>query len=129
MCLSSHDLLAQPFAMSIISTLRVSRARKRERSGRWRASAGRGGSVQGKTGTWCSPSCSTALAPLPLALQLLLELLEEAPIRALDDKLLGAGLEHPGLVQTQGVEAHRILGVILPPDVVGELLDDLQGSV
>ena len=36
----------------------------------------------------------------PLLLQLLLQLVEEAPVGALGHELLGAGLDHPELMQT-----------------------------
>src|SRR5215468_6242129 len=65
--------------------------------------------------------------PPPLPLQLLLQLMEETPVGALGDELLGAGLDHTGLVQTEGIEAYRILGVVLAPLVVGKLLHGLQG--
>src|SRR5438309_1446031 len=52
---------------------------------------------------------------LPLLLQFPFELGEEAPVGALGDKLLGAALDHPHLVQAQGIEAHRILVVVLTP--------------
>src|SRR5712691_1926047 len=65
----------------------------------------------------------------PLLLQLLLQLLEEAPVSALGNDLLRAALDHPGLVQTQGVEAHRILGVVLAPLVVRDVFDGLESVV
>ena len=65
----------------------------------------------------------------PLALQLLFQFIEEAPVRTLGNELLGTALYYPGLVQAQGVEAHRILGVILAPHIVGEFLQDPQGIV
>ena len=50
-----------------------------------------------------------------LRLQLPLQLIEEAPVGALGDELLGAALDHPDLVQAQGVEAQGVLGAILAP--------------
>src|SRR4030095_14688226 len=116
----------------------LNRARKRERSGRWRASAPGLREVQGRAGTQCSSACSTILEPLAvwglqcrssLSLQLLLQLVEEAPIGPLRDDLLGTGLDHPGLVQPEGVEAHRILWLVLAPAVVRDLLQRLEGIV
>src|SRR5215510_11592433 len=46
----------------------------------------------------------TSLPPLPL--QLLLQLIEEAPVGALGDELLRAALDHASLVQAQSIEAH-----------------------
>src|SRR5215472_16676554 len=40
-----------------------------------------------------------------LALQLLPQLIEDSPVRALRDELLGVGLDHAALMQAQGVEA------------------------
>src|SRR5215470_6612123 len=107
-------------------------------------------------GTRCSPTCPTALephpawdlerrsrhrseslwvpvpapqAPPPLALQLLLQLVEEAPVSPLSDELLGGALDHPRLVQAQGIEADRILGVVLAPLPIRKLLNGLEGIV
>jgi hypothetical protein len=55
-------------------------------------------------------------APLPL--QFPLQLVEEALVGALGDELLGARVDHPRFMQMEGVEAHRILGVVLTPLVV-----------
>src|SRR5439155_17889892 len=65
----------------------------------------------------------------PLALQLLLQRVEEAPVRALGQELLRAALEHPYLMQTQGVEAQGVLGALLTPLAIGDLLDGLEGIV
>src|SRR6266540_4792890 len=105
-------------------------------------------------GTRCSPACSTALkphavwsrerrlrhqserlwppfpapqAPPPLSLQLLLELVEKAPVGALGDDLLRAAFDHPRLMEAQGVEADRILRIVLPPAVVPDILHGLEG--
>src|SRR5947207_2760091 len=72
------------------------------------------------------PPVSAPPAPPPLLLQLLLQLVEKAPVGPLGDNLLRARLDHPGLVQAQGVKAHRILGVILAPLAVGKLLHGLE---
>src|SRR5919108_1314008 len=65
----------------------------------------------------------------PLALQLFLQLGEEAPVGALGDELLGGALQHPGLVQAQGVKTYGVLGVILTPLGVRDLLQRLEGVV
>ncbi len=64
-----------------------------------------------------------------LFLQLLLQFLEEAPVGALGNKLLGAALDHPSLMEAEGVEAHRIFGIILTPPPVGQLLHHLKSRV
>ena len=38
----------------------------------------------------------------------------------------GAALDHPHLMQAQGVEAHRVLRVVLPPVAVGDLFQRLE---
>src|SRR5215831_3965923 len=78
-------------------------------------------------GTRCSPTCSTGASPL--ALQLLLQLIEEAPIGTLRNDLLGTTFNHSSLMQAQGVEAHGIFGIILAPPVVGNVLHRLEGIV
>jgi hypothetical protein len=40
----------------------------------------------------------------PLPLQLSLQFIEEAPVGALGDELLGRALDHAGLMEAQGVE-------------------------
>src|SRR5271169_4075819 len=66
-----------------------------------------------------SPPCSR--------LQLAFEFVQEAPIRAVGDNLLRARLDNTGFVQAQRVEADRVLGVVLPPIVVRDLAQCLQG--
>src|SRR5262245_23557754 len=89
-------------------------------------------------GIRCAPTCSTALEPpavwglvcrSPLSLQLLLQLVEEAPVGALGDNLLRGALEHPDLMEAQGVEPHGVLGVVLAPPAVRDLLHSLEGVV
>jgi hypothetical protein len=58
----------------------------------------------------------------PLSLQLPLQFIEETPVGALGDELLGDAFDHPGLLEAQGEKAHRVLGIILPPAIVGDLL-------
>src|SRR5438132_6776517 len=64
---------------------------------------------------------------LTLTFQLSLQLVEEAPVGALCDDLLGAGLDHPGFVKSESVEAHRVLRIVLPPDVIADLLHRPKG--
>jgi hypothetical protein len=44
-------------------------------------------------------------------LQFTFELVEEAPVGALGNQLVRAGLDHPRLVQAQSLEPQRVLGV------------------
>src|SRR6266536_6448792 len=62
----------------------------------------------------------------PLCLQLLLQLVEGAPVAASGEDLLRARLDHPRLMEPERVEAHRIGWVVLPPPSVGDLLQGLQ---
>src|SRR2546427_337718 len=64
---------------------------------------------------------------LTLTFQLPLQLVQEAPVGALRDDLLWAGFDHPGFVKSKGVEAHRVLRIVLPPDVIANLLHRLKG--
>jgi MarC family membrane protein len=64
-----------------------------------------------------------------LPLQLLFHFIKEAPVGALGDDLLRGAPDHPYLVEAQGVEAHGVLGVVLPPVVIGGLLHGLKGVV
>src|SRR6266542_975152 len=82
------------------------------------------GSASG-LGAACAPAESsasiaprTAMRPSTLTLQLLLQLVEEPPVRGLGEDLLGTRLDHARLVQAEGVEARRVLGVVLPPFAV-----------
>src|SRR5262249_14799636 len=68
-------------------------------------------------------------APPRLSLELLLQRVEEAPVSALADDLLGAALDYPHLVQAQSDEAHRILRVIFTPAVIGNILHHLEDIV
>src|SRR5688572_17076376 len=71
----------------------------------------------------------TASRGAPLSLQFPLQLVEEAPVGALGNELLRTRLEHPGLMEAQGIEAHRVLRVILAPFVIGQLPDGLERIV
>src|SRR5690242_12420814 len=59
-------------------------------------------------------------------LQFALELIEKAPVSVLGDELLRAGLDHPGFRQAQRIEAERVLGIVVAPDVVADLAQRLQ---
>ena len=63
----------------------------------------------------------------PLSLQFLLQLVEETPVGALGDELLRRALDQTDLVQAQGIEAHGILRIVLPPPIIGHLLHRLEG--
>src|ERR1043166_8366520 len=75
----------------------------------------------------CAPAFSTGTSSSSPSLQLLLQLSEEAPIGALGDELLRACFDHPSLVKTEGIKAHRVLRVELPPLVIRQFLHGLQG--
>src|SRR5262249_2438476 len=64
-----------------------------------------------------------------LLFQLLLELVEEAPVGPLGEDLLGGALDHPCFVQAERIKADRVLGVVLAPLRIGELPQCLQGIV
>jgi hypothetical protein len=59
-------------------------------------------------------------------LQLAFELVEEAPIRVVGDDLLWARLYHPYFVQSKRIEPNRVLGIVLAPFVVRDLVQRLQ---
>src|SRR6266581_2969579 len=61
-----------------------------------------------------------------LYLQLLLQLVEGAPVRAPGENLLRACLDHSRLVESERVKAHRVGRVVFPPPGVGNLLEGLQ---
>src|SRR5438034_3213530 len=44
------------------------------------------------------------------------------------DDLLRARLDHPRLVQAQGVEAKRVLRIVVAPPAVGDVLQRLERS-
>ena len=69
---------------------------------------------------------SEARAPDCSCLQLALELVEEAPVGALGDELVGGGRDHPRLVQPERIEPQRVLGVVLAPAVVREVRQRLK---
>src|SRR5690242_6177651 len=51
----------------------------------------------------------------PSRLQLLLQLVQEAPVRSIADDLVRRGPDHPNLLQQQAVEADGVFGVVLAP--------------
>src|SRR5262245_48218493 len=63
--------------------------------------------------------------PAYSAFELLLQLIEKAPVGSLRDDLAGARLDDARLPQTQGPEPHRVLGFVLPP-LEADLFDRLQ---
>src|SRR6516162_6225143 len=65
-------------------------------------------------------------SPASSSLQLALELVEEAPVGALRDDLTGRRLDHARLVQSQRVEPDRVLGIVVAPARVLDLLHRLQ---
>src|SRR5262249_53728296 len=68
----------------------------------------------------CAPS---------LSLELALELVEEAPVGCVGDHFVGREFDHAGFAQPQRIEANRILGIIVTPFVVRDLLQGLQRIV
>src|SRR2546427_5237884 len=75
------------------------------------------------------PPRSTLFPYTTLFRSLLPELVQEAPVGALGDDLLGTGLDHPGLVKAEGIETNRVLRVIVAPLRVGQLLHRLERIV
>src|SRR5882757_10265897 len=66
------------------------------------------------------------LARMAGLLQLLLQLGQVGEVRSPLEDLPGRALDEPGLLQAQGVEADGVRRVVLPPDVVGDLLEVLD---
>src|SRR5262252_818001 len=62
-------------------------------------------------------------------LQLAFELVEEAPIRALGDDLVGARLDQTGLMQTERIEPQRVFGVVFAPLLVRDVTQGLQSVI
>src|SRR5262249_38214954 len=62
-------------------------------------------------------------------LQLLLQLVKDPPICTLRNELLRTRLDHPDLVEAQGMEAQRVFGIGLAPAVVGPGLEHLQAHL
>src|SRR5215471_11677238 len=59
------------------------------------------------------------------SLELPFELIEDSPVRALRDELLGVGLDHAALMQAQGVEAQGVLRHVLAPARIGNFPERL----
>src|SRR3954468_5009029 len=55
-------------------------------------------------------------------LHLALELIEEAPVRVLGNELLRVGLDQSGFLHAQRIKAERVLGIIVTPHVVTDIL-------
>src|SRR6267143_2872210 len=76
--------------------------------------------------------CIIAIGYLPFwrsRLQLALELVQKAPIRAVGDYLLRARLDEADFVKPQGIIADRVLGIVFAPFVVRNLVQRLQGII
>src|SRR5205823_3687109 len=67
--------------------------------------------------------------PLRSRLQLAFQLVEEAPVGAVGDDLLRARLDEAQFMQTERVKPQRILRVVFPPFIVGELAQRLESIV
>src|SRR5262245_19992379 len=66
----------------------------------------------------------TAFPTLPL--QLLLQLVEEAPVGALSEDLLRGGLDETRLAKPERIEAHRVVGIVLFPLPIRHFLQGLD---
>src|SRR5262249_12504613 len=64
-----------------------------------------------------------------LCLQLALEFVEEAPVGVFGDHVLRGRLDETRLAHAQSIKANSILGVVLPPFVVGNILKRLRRVV
>src|SRR5215472_5794337 len=62
-------------------------------------------------------------------LELAFQLVQEAPVRAFGDDLVGARLDKASVVQTQRIKAQGVFGVVFAPFVVRKLADALQRIV
>jgi hypothetical protein len=59
-------------------------------------------------------------------LELFLELVEKSPVRALGDELFRTRLDEADLVQTQSMEAERVLGIGISPAAIRQVLQNCQ---
>src|SRR5262249_2273239 len=59
-------------------------------------------------------------------LQLAFELVQKPPVGAVGDDLVRACCDKAGFAQTQGIEAHCVLGVVLPPFAVRQRAECLK---
>src|SRR5262245_10811971 len=64
-----------------------------------------------------------------LRFQLFAQLVPETQVCSVRDDLLRSRSDHPGLMQAQRPETHRIQGVALPPFAVGDILERLERIV
>src|SRR5258708_26341799 len=93
------------------------------------------GSASGLAAASAVPAVTLAIAPRrkprrsTLALQLLLQFVEEPPVGALGEDLLRARLDHARFVQPESIESRRVLGIVLTPFAVRQLLHRLQRVV
>src|SRR5437763_3774862 len=62
----------------------------------------------------------------PSCLQLAFKLIQKAPVRSFGNDLAGCGLDHASFAQPQRVETQSILGIVLAPFVVWDLVERLQ---
>src|SRR5258705_3566133 len=66
------------------------------------------------------------MRPTWSSLKLALELVEETPIGAVGNDLVGSRPDKAGLAQPQRIEPDRILGIVLPPPCVRNFLERLE---
>jgi hypothetical protein len=62
-------------------------------------------------------------------LQLAFELVQEAPVGAVGDQLVRARLDQTRFVQPQGIESYGVFGVILPPSLIRDTAQPLEGVI
>src|SRR6516162_506935 len=60
-------------------------------------------------------------------LEFAFDLIQEPPVRALRDDLVGSGFDQTDLVQAQRIEPRGVFGIVFPPPVVRELAHRLRG--
>src|SRR5580704_265922 len=61
--------------------------------------------------------------------QLAFKLVEEAPIRAVCQNLVGGRPDQAGLAQPQRIESDSVIGIVVPPSCVRDFLERLQRIV
>ena len=76
-----------------------------------------------------APFCLEKAASRRSNPQLFPDLLQEPPVRAGRDDLVGRRLDHAELAQTQRLETDRVLGVVLPPAAIGDVVQALPHIV
>src|ERR1700730_57863 len=81
----------------------------------------------------CRRVCVVGIGNLPFPLrsrlQVALELVQKAPIRAVGDDLLRGRLDEAHLMKPQRIIADRVLGIVFAPFVVRNLVQRLQGII